>query len=291
MKDRKAKISKSNSELFGKIFGEEMKSPNVDEKEDNIFKMQREQLPLGYRISETVFNYMVVFFTNIVPFGIIINSSISFFNNENKFKAFFKDIFPKVFILMIICLLVLLGIRFLQAVVNSILLIYYSKVNKKNLEKMKKTKQMIKEALDKKDKEEKEKEQIELKNQADKMAAEIEKRNEERRILTDISKEISDFYLETQNDKIREQYKYDDSFSTKFKNDISITLFNLFDIRKTMGTIDVHSQTQMKELENRTRTAVYNLDVALKCLLECKCAEANKKLNDLLFSSQNIMEK
>ena len=291
MKDKKTKISKSNSELFGKIFGEEMKSPNVDEKEDNIFKMQREQLPLGYRISETVFNYMTVFFTNIVPFGIIINSSISFFNNENKFKAFFKDIFPKAFTLMIICLLVLLGIRFLQAVVNSILLIYYSKVNKKNMEKMEKTKQMIKEALDKKDKEEKEKEQIELKNQADKMAAEIKKRNEERRILTDISKEISDFYLETQNDKIREQYKYDDSFSTKFKNDISITLFNLFDIRKTMGTIDIHSQTQMKELENRTRAAVYNLDIALKCLLECKCAEANKKLNDLLFSSQNIMEK
>ena len=159
------------------------------------------------------------------------------------------------------------------------------------MEKMEKTKQMIKEALDKKEKEEKAKEQVELKNQADKMAAEIKKRNEERRDLADISKQIADFYLETQNDKIREQYKYDDSFSTKFKNDISITLFNLFDIRKTMGMIDIHSQIQMKELENRTRSAVYNLDIALKCLLECKCAEANKKLSDLLFSSQNIMEK
>lgn len=284
MKDKKAKISKSNSELFGKIFGEEMKSPNVDEKNDDIFKMQRDQLPLGYRISETVFNYMVVFFTNIVPFGIIVNSSISFFSNEHKFKMFFKDIFPKVFILMIVCLLVLLGIRFLQAVVNSILLIYYSKANKKNLEKIEKTKQMIKEALDKKDKEEKEKEQIELKNQADKMSDEIKKLNEERKKIADISKIISDFYLETQNETIKQAYKYDDSFSTKFKNDITFTLFALYDIRKITGSIDfVEHPDHKKELENRTRSTVYNLDMSLKCLLECKCVEANKKLSDLLF--------
>ena len=62
----KNKVSKSNNKLFTDIFGEDMKSPNVEEKDDNIFKMQREQLPLGYRISETFFNYITAFFTNIV---------------------------------------------------------------------------------------------------------------------------------------------------------------------------------------------------------------------------------
>ena len=153
---------------------------------------------------------------------------------------------------------------------------------------MENTKKIIREALDKKDKEDKAREEEEIRKQAEELNKQLEKQNEERRILADISKDISNFYLETQNDKIREQYQYDDSFSTKFKNDVSITLFNLFDIRKIMGTIDIHSQTQMKELENRCRGKVYNLPAALGYILECKHSESNMKLSKLLFYPNNM---
>lgn len=288
----KNKVSKSNNKLFTDIFGEDMKSPNVEEKDDNIFKMQREQLPLGYRISETFFNYIIAFFTNIVPFALVINMTVSFFNSKITFKRFFTELFSEVAFMAFIFLILLFGIKFIQALVNSILLIYYYKINKMNEERIEKTKEIIKKAIKEKEEIAKSKQEEEYKKQIEKKEKELAEQNKIKQTLVEISDIICNYYLETDNENIKKAYRYDDSFSSKFKNDVKLTLINLYEIRSSYGSIDILDKNgpQKKELENRCRNIVYNLDIATKCILECKDVNATNKLTKILFMPHSILE-
>ena len=69
-------------------------------------------------------------------------------------------------------------------------------------------------------------------------------------------------------------------------------MLNLYEIRSNYGSIDILdvNSPQKKELENRCRNIVYNLEIATRCILECKDANATNKLIEILFIPHSIVE-
>lgn len=221
MKNKKT-VSRSNAELFEGIFGDKLKDPSAEVKDDNIFQMQRDQVPLGIRLSNGLFNYLTLIFTNILPLAILINIAVPFCDMNESVFSMFKSIFPKVISLIVLSACILFIIKAANVLVNSILIYFYAKITRKHMEIIAENKKKIIENLKKKDEEDKRKQDEEFAKEVKKAEELAAKEVEVRKSLKSISDKIFDYWMNSDESKnIREDYE---GCVTEFQQD----LFNIF---------------------------------------------------------------